>query len=162
MKLNGLFSHSCFHRINFHVLIPDRGGSVFHSFQTFQSGPLLCTSGPAASFRPFLLDTQDTLAFSFGSQLHLLPFRLHFQKTGIFRLIAINLPVADLQNFVCNTVQKIAVVRDHDHCSLKTVQIIFQPFGHFIVQMIGRLVQDKNIRRVYQHGGKGGSFFLSS
>ncbi len=40
---------------------------------------------------------------------------------------------------------------DHDHGTFSTAQLILQPVGHGIVQMVGRLVQQQDLRRGQQH-----------
>ena len=37
-------------------------------------------------------------------------------------------------------------MRYHDHGSLKTVQIILQPLQHRLIQMVCRLVKQKNVK----------------
>ena len=53
--------------------------------------------------------------------------------------------MADLQNFVGDTIQKIAVVGHHENDTLKPDQKILQPGYHLIVQMVGRLIQDQHV-----------------
>ena len=50
----------------------------------------------------------------------------------------------------------------HNNNAFKTIQIIFQPGSHFVVQMVGRLIQDQNISRIHENGCKCHAFFLSS
>ena len=42
----------------------------------------------------------------------------------------------------------------HDQCAPPFFQIILQPVGHLIVQMVGGLVQQQNIRRRKQDGNQ--------
>ena len=53
-------------------------------------------------------------------------------------------------------------MRNHDHNSLKTVQIIFKPGCHLIIQMVGRLVKDQHVGRIYKHSSQRHTFFLSA
>ena len=162
VKLYGFLSHPGLHRINLHFLILRRSRCVLQRFQTFQAGSLFRASGAASPFRPLHLHPQDTVPFSPGGSLHFLSFRFQFQETGILRLIHIYFPVADLQDLIGDTVKKISVVRHHDHRPFISVQVFLQPCGHLIVQMVGGLVQDQHIRRVYQNRRQRHPFLLAS
>ena len=62
------------------------------------------------------------------------------QIVAIITLIGINLLVVNLVNFGAHTVQEIAVVRYHEQTQGSTAEVSFQPFGHFEVEVVGRLV----------------------
>ena len=70
--------------------------------------------------------------------------------------------MADLQNFIGNFVKKITVMRNHDHNAFKAVQIILQPGYHLVIQMVGRLIQNQHIRRVYQSSGQCDTLLLTT
>ena len=162
MKFNGLFAHSGLYRINLHSLIPYRCGTVFQCLKTIQSCTLFGTSCTTSSFCPFDFHTENTLSFPLGCQFHFLSGSFHFQKTRITCLITVKFTMADLQDLVGNPVQKIAVMSNHDHHPFKTVQIIFQPGSHFVVQVVGRLIQNQHIRRIGKYCCQCYSFFLAS
>eukprot|EP00126_Sphaerothecum_destruens_P009930 Sdes_comp20633_c0_seq1m15785 len=79
-------------------------------------------------------------------------FRDLFDKLGQVPLVALQLQPLVVDDIRAHIVQKPAVVGDH-HAGdlLQIVQIVFQPRNIQHVQMIGRLVQQQNIR-VSQHG----------
>ena len=72
---------------------------------------------------------------------------------GLLRDVVIVIPgvekralVPDFQNAIHGNVQKIAVVRDH-HKGVGIIrQIIFQPVARFQVQMVGRLIEQQQVR----------------
>ena len=70
--------------------------------------------------------------------------------------------MADLEDLVCHTVKEISVMCYHDHNALETVKVIFQPGSHLIVQMVGRLVQDQDIRWVYKNCRQRHTLFLTT
>ena len=55
-----------------------------------------------------------------------------------------------LQDPITHTIQEIAIMRYHDHGSFITIQIVFQPCEHLIIQMVGRLVQQQYIKILHQ------------
>ena len=70
--------------------------------------------------------------------------------------------MTDFQNFIGNFVKEITVMRNHDHNAFKPVQVILQPGYHLIIQMVGRLIQNQHIRRVYQSSGQSYTLLLST
>ena len=46
----------------------------------------------------------------------------------------------------CHTIQKVTVMRNHQDRSPELDQIFFQPFGHIEIQVVGRLVQNQQVR----------------
>ena len=151
VKLHRLLSHAGFYRIQRDRIICHRSTAVFQTFQTLQTCFLLRCSCPASSFCPFQLHTQDALPFSLGCQFHLLPLGFQFQERCVIGIIAVHLSMADLQNPVCDLIQKIAVMCDHNDRSTVCPQIPFQPGDHFSIQMIGGLVQKKQIKVLCQN-----------
>ncbi len=59
---------------------------------------------------------------------------------GIIAFVNAEPSVFDFKNPVDGVVQEITVVRDDDHCSLISAQVLFQPFQGTDVQMVGGLV----------------------
>ena len=53
-------------------------------------------------------------------------------------------------------------MRHHQDTDIGPVQIIFQPFGHFQIQMVRRLIQDNQFRVRDQDIRQGNPFQLSS
>ena len=160
MKLNGLLSHTGFHRIQLHTGIPHRCLSILQSFQTFQTGSLLGTSGPAATFRPLQFHAEHTLSLPLTGKLHLLTLCLQLQKFRVIGLISIQIPMGNLQNFIGNPVKKISVMGNHDHNPLKASQKILQPGHHLIIQMVGGLIQKQHITGIHQRPGQRHPFLL--
>ena len=70
--------------------------------------------------------------------------------------------MTDFQNFIGNFVKEITVMRNHDHNAFKPVQIILQPGYHLVIQMVGRLIQNQHIRRVYQSSGQSYTLLLAT
>ena len=64
----------------------------------------------------------------------------------VVTFILVDLLIVYFNNLRTNTIKEITVVRHHQQTKIGTTQIIFQPFGHIQVQVIGRLIKDKQIR----------------
>ena len=146
-KLHGGLSHSSGNGTQLHGGIPHGGLPVPKFLIPLDVGLLLGGAGPGSPADPFQFHTQDGLALSLAGVLHFLPLRLPLQEAGIVRLIAVDCALVDLRDPVGHTVQKIPVVRYHDQHALPFFQIILQPVRHIVVQMVGGLVQQKDIRR---------------
>ena len=151
VQFDGLFPHPCLHGIHLHCLVLYRSLTVFQSFQTFQPCPLLCTPCSAAALRPLQLHPKDTLPFALRCQFHLLPLGLQLQESGIIGIIAVHISPADLQDPVGDLVQEVAVMGHHEYHAPVLPQVLFQPDDHLLIQMIGRLVKQQNVKIRGQH-----------
>ena len=68
---------------------------------------------------------------------------------GIERIVAViklRLAVDDLNDALRDLIEKPAVVRYGEDCALEVQQIVLQPFGGVHVEMVRRLVEQKNVR----------------
>ena len=54
--------------------------------------------------------------------------------------------IHNFDHTLCNTVNEITVMRNNKHCTLKGIDITFQPFHTTQIQMVGWLVQQQNVR----------------
>ena len=64
----------------------------------------------------------------------------------VISFIRINLLVVYFDDFRADTIEEITVVRHHQQAQIGTVQVFFQPFGHIEIQVVGRLVQNQQVR----------------
>ena len=64
----------------------------------------------------------------------------------VVTFILVDLLIVYFDNLRTNTIKEITVVRHHQQTKISTTQVIFQPFGHIQVQVIGWLIKDKQIR----------------
>ena len=68
--------------------------------------------------------------------------------------------VVQFQYDGADPIQEITVVRHHQQAQLRTFQITFKPFYHFQIEMIGRLIQNQQIRFGNQYISQGHPFKL--
>ena len=87
-------------------------------------------------------------------------FLTFLQIIAIVPFVSIYGTVVQFQYDGTNPIQKITVVCHHQQTQLGTFQITFKPLYHFQVEMIGRLVQNQQIRFGNQHIGQGHPFKL--
>ena len=161
-KLHRGSPHSRRNGTKLHTGIPYGGLPVPQLLKPLNMRLLLSGTGPGSPADPFQLHAQDGLALALAGVLHFLPLRLQLQETGIVGLIAVDCALVDLRNPAGHAVQKIPVMRYHDQSSLPFFQIILQPVGHLIVQMVGGLVQQQNVRRGQERRDQRQPFSLTS
>ena len=51
---------------------------------------------------------------------------------------------------------------DHQQCAVAAAEIAFEPLNHFEVEMVGGLIENKEIRFGDQYVGKGYTLLLST
>ena len=87
-------------------------------------------------------------------------FQLLDQLLFLVHIIAViarvtgNLPLLQLQDALSHPVQEIPVVRDDQHRPFEGREIILQPFNGMKIQMVGGLVQQKDIGIRQNHPGQ--------
>ena len=109
---------------------------------------------------PLRFPAQQRLPLALTRRLHLQPLGLLLQEFGIVRRIAIQLTAEQLYDPPRDAFQEIPIVRDHDEASRIPEQPILQPRDHFVIQMVGRLVQDQHLRRAQQGNRQCRTLFL--
>ena len=73
-------------------------------------------------------------------------FLTFLQVVAVVSFVGVQLTVVYFNDFRAHTVQEIAVVRHHEQAQAATVQVLFQPFRHVQVEVVGRLIQNQQIR----------------
>ena len=65
-----------------------------------------------------------------------------FEIIAVVTFILVDLLIVYFDNLGANTIKEVTVVSHHQQAKVGTTQVIFQPFGHIQVQMVGRLIKD--------------------
>ena len=73
------------------------------------------------------------------------PLFFHSVKAVVAR-IELRLSILDLDDTGDGAVEKIAVVADGDHRTAELAKVFLQPFRGLQVQVVGRLVQQEDVR----------------
>ena len=68
------------------------------------------------------------------------------QVIAIISLILIDLTIIYFNDFGTDTVEEVTVVRHHEQTEVCAAQVIFQPFSHIKIEMVGRLIQNQQVR----------------
>ena len=84
------------------------------------------------------------------------------QVVGVVAAIGIDALIVELQYHVAHLVEEESVVGHHKDGLVAPVQIAFQPFYHFQVEMVGRLVEHQEVWLGNQHVGKCHTLLLST
>ncbi|NYH20482.1 hypothetical protein GGD41_007824 [Paraburkholderia bryophila] len=73
----------------------------------------------------------------------------HFELR-VVAAVALDLLVLQMQRDVADRIEEFAVVRDHDQRAWITVQPVFEPDDRVQIQVIGRFVEQQQIRAAHQ------------
>ncbi len=115
-----------------------------------------CVLGSKSLNKPFgLLDLP--LLGLVGRLKDLSAVLLLLQIAVVVAIIEVDLFTLDLRNSIDEVVEKDPVVRDNDHGPRVVGQEIFKPDEGFEVEVIGRLVEEKKVRRLKKDFRKGDS-----
>ena len=90
------------------------------------------------------------LLFFILLELQLEPRLLFLHIERVVAAVELCLAVVDLHDAAHDAVKKIPVMRDREHCALKLLDVFLQPLDAVHVQMVGRLVEQQNIRLFQQ------------
>ncbi len=84
------------------------------------------------------------------------------QIVGVVALVRIERLVGQFHDAVAHAVEEVAVVRHHEERGAGVAQIVLQPLHHLEVEVVGRLVEDEELRVVGQHLGQCHTLALSA
>ena len=162
-RLDGLAPQPGGHGTHLHLLLRHiRCLDLLHLLNALDMGFLFGGTGSGAPHEPLQLRAQDALALPLRGDLHILPLCFQLHKPGVAAGVAVKFSVIDLHDPGHHPIQKIPVVGHQHNGAPEFQQIIFQPLGHFIIQMVGGLVQDQDIPLAHEHPDKGRPFALSA
>ena len=90
-----------------------------------------------------------TGSFGFLLQLilYLFPVAVLSVVTGEIFQVGIT---TEYQQMIDNLIHKVAVVRNNDHTTFKVTQIFFQHIQRYDIEVVGRLIQYKEVRITHQ------------
>jgi hypothetical protein len=81
---------------------------------------------------------------------------------GVVSRVAGELAVVELQDGTCDRVQEVSVVRDDEDGGLGVLDEVLQPLYGAQVQVVGRLVEEDEIRLGEEEAGQGDAALLAS
>ncbi len=104
---------------------------------------------------PFQLMLECFLALGFGLLFLLQPILLLFEPRRVVALEGNAGAAIEFQNPARHVVEKIAVVRHGDDRALVLLQVLLQPLHGFGIEVIGRLVEQQNVRLLDHEAAEG-------
>ena len=120
------------------------------------------SSGLGHSSHPVQLRAIKVVRLCHFCTRHIQSLLALFKEIGIIAKISVDGLVIQFKNVVAHTVQEIPVVCNHQQRKCATREIFLKPFNHLQIQMVGRLVQNQEIRFRNQDVGQRHTFQLSA
>ena len=102
---------------------------------------------------PFQLPPVKRLVFPLRGFCVRLALRFIRKIIAVIAFAEIQLSAVNLRNPLADLVQKISVMRDHDNRAAVFQQLILQQLRGFVVDVVGRLIQQEHITRLHECGG---------
>ena len=127
-----------------------------------QTGLSFRLTGFGSHAHPVQLAFQGLAAFACHFLFHLHTFGLLFQPAGVISLPGDSFATVQFQNPSGYVVQEVTVVGYGNHRTFILLQMLFQPVDTFRVQVVGRLVQQQDIRLLQQQAAQGHTAALTS
>ena len=81
---------------------------------------------------------------------------------GIVALVGIERAVGKFDNPVAHVVEEVSVVGHHQDRHARVVEIVFEPLHHLEVEVVGRLVEDEQLRLIDEHVSESQTLALTS
>ena len=171
------FVEGAFHLVQFHhfatqplgndreverIFLQTLGRGFFQILKAVEPAFALGGSGRRGGAHPFKL----ALHVGPGTLLNRLgvgpAFGTLFQEIAEVAVVAVQGVVFQLQDAVAHVFQEVTVVRDHQERCAHRGEPLLQPGNHVKVQVVGRLVEDQEVRRFQQHLSQRHPSFLST
>ena len=111
---------------------------------------------------PFKLSPVEVVGPGYLGPLVVYSLLAFFQIVAVVAAVGVYRVVVKLQDDVAHAVEEEAVVGDHKQRFVAPVQVALQPFYHFEVEMVGRLIQYQQVRVGDKHICQCHPFLLSS
>ena len=115
-------------------------GTVLNVLKTLNPGLLLGCPGTGAPSYPRQLTPVQILALLLHDALERPAGGLFLDELGVIACVLVQSPAVQLDGFVHDPIQEIAVVGDHQESAPAVFQIFFEPGNGLVVQVVGGLV----------------------
>ena len=91
-----------------------------------------------------------------------LPERFFFKIIRVRSGVTAEFPSFEFNDAIAYVFKEVAIVRNHEKRDARLLKEFFEPFNHFDIQVVGRLVQNKKIRLLQQDFYQSQTLLLSS
>ncbi len=105
---------------------------------------------------------QRLLAFGFGLLFFLQPILLLFEPRRVVALEGNAGAAIEFQNPARHVVEEVAVVRHGDDRALVAREVLLQPVDAVGIEVIGRLVEQQNVRLLDHEAAEGHAAFFTA
>ncbi len=147
IDLHGLAAEARGQRTELHLAVLDDFVPVPERLKALNVRLLLGGPCPGAALHPRQILAVKRCHFPLRRGGRVEPLLFQLQKPRVVRVIPPDFSPVDLQNLIRDLIEEIAVVCDHQNRAAERNQKLLQPLNHLRVQMIGRLVENQQIRR---------------
>ena len=79
-------------------------------------------------------------AFSFDT------FLAFLEVIAVTTFILVDLLIVYFDDFRADTVEEVAVMSHHQQAEVGTAQVVFEPFGHIKIEVVGGLIENQEFR----------------
>lgn len=157
-----LFAQAGKSNVDLKDVLAQVGGAVLNILKALNPGFLL--GGPCAGAPPDprQLTPVQILALLLHDALELLAGGFFLDELGVIACVLVQGAAVQLDGFVHDPVQEIAVVGDHQKSAPAVFQIFFEPGDGLIVQVVGGFVKDQEVAGGQEHRGHGHTLALAA
>ena len=147
----------------FHIVVIKPLFSYFLQFiESFFAITRFMPAGLRHTTHPFQLSAIQIVGTGYFNIRCIDTLLTFLQVIAIISLILIDLTIVYFNDFGTDTVEEVTVVRHHEQTQVCAAQIIFQPFSHIKIEMVGRLIQNQQVRLSDKGIGKRHALQLST
>ena len=122
----------------------------------------LARTGLRRAAHPFQLVFQQLAVTFCSGTLHFLTFTALPDIIVEIAVMGIHHALIEFKNLITHTVKEVAIVGHHEQCHARLSEEFLQPLHHLHVEVVGRLVEDEEIRLVQQYQGQSQTLHLSA
>ena len=164
VQLDDFAAHPVFFDLDAHFVFFDFQGIVgFLPFKIgIHAGFGLGGTGLRAFAHPIKFVFEQFIGAFVGGGLHFFAQGFFLQIIGVVARVAAQLSAFQFDDAITHIFKEIAIVRDHKQGNARLLEVFFQPFDHFHVQVVGRLIENQEIGFFEQYFYQGDALFLST
>ena len=76
--------------------------------------------------------------------------------------MSVHCSLVKLENLITDSIEEITVVCDHEESLCRLCEIFLEPFNHAHIEVVGRLIEEKDIRVIEKDEGESETFHLTA
>ncbi len=111
---------------------------------------------------PFQLAAQQLAGFFQFGAFGLVASGFFLQEVAVVARILVQATAIQFDDGIAHSFEKIAVVGDHEDGAIGAGQVLFEPFDHVEIEVVGRLVEDEQLGLLDEQACQGQPFALTA